>query len=612
MKIRMDFVTNSRSLSISTSSVDGDGETFIVEPEADYRVDHINTFSDIILSAANEDIQRVRFWISQLLGYNSSEQKHLFLEEQKDLFADAHKVTSGKLTLQSYTFGEYYFQADPLALLQRYSVFPIIRDLNDQQEEVILREMREDSRYSIYSDSTLRSLVEMALSGEHGRETKIVQVLTDNHTLETRIETGEGLIPTEDIFSHYKGRSDDVHGKDFNRRMKKYKLDGIDFRERAKKLAIEFSKAVETVPKNHDDSISDGTDFAHTMEADHLPELEFKGKRFCFIGFDYGLESRERIVKKLGGESVGLTDDKIDYFVIKRVYLLENDAIYDLENDAIYDFRITQFDDEYDVFSECLRRKMDNPSIRILTRDTFDACTEKPLRELKQEEQHQRDEAKRQREETRRQRAEERLRQAQEAHEQREAERRKKYEAKQQAEAEKRRQQAEKAQARAEQQRLVEETKAQKEQARQEAAANAVILYSPGKEPENLRKRLNTLFEKLDGAYPDKKISHLNQDHKKWGETVTEFYRLLGYPDGQAFLEAYGYTVVQNAGGRPSSIDPVAIMEELHRRYANGKAESMAALQADNPDIPWKSLANKAKEYFGNTLVRHLKLEGIL
>lgn len=53
-------------------------------------------------------------------------------------------------------------------------------------------------------------------------------------------------------------------------------------------------------------------------------------------------------------------------------------------------------------------------------------------------------------------------------------------------------------------------------------------------------------------------------------------------------------------------------MEELHRRYANGKAESMAALQADNPDIPWKSLANKAKEYFGNTLARHLKLEGIL
>ena len=122
----------------------------------------------------------------------------------------------------------------------------------------------------------------------------------------------------------------------------------------------------------------------------------------------------------------------------------------------------------------------------------------------------------------------------------------------------------------------------------------------------------NTLFKKLDGAYPDKVISGLQKDHKKWAETVTELYRLLGYPDGQAFLEAYGYTVVKSAGGKPSTVDPVAIMAELHRRYANGKAESMAALQADNPDIPWKSLNNKAREYFWDTLVRHLKLEGIL
>ena len=216
------------------------------------------------------------------------------------------------------------------------------------------------------------------------------------------------------------------------------------------------------------------------------------------------------------------------------------------------------------------------------------------------------------REQARRQRWEEKQRQAEEARRLKDAERRQKYEAKQQSEEEKRRQQTEKAKARAEQQRLAEEAKAQKEQARQEAAANAVILYAPGEEPENLRKRLNTLFEKLDGAYPDKKISRLYQDHKKWGETVTELYRLLGYPDSQSFLEAYGYTVEKNAGGRPSSVDPVAIMEELRHRYPNGGTESMDTLKNENPDIPWKTLANNAREYYGATLVAYLKKIGIL
>lgn len=38
----------------------------------------------------------------------------------------------------------------------------------------------------------------------------------------------------------------------------------------------------------------------------------------------------------------------------------------------------------------------------------------------------------------------------------------------------------------------------------------------------------------------------------------------------------------------------------------------MSALQADNPDIPWKTLAINAREYFGEMLVMHLKAEGII
>ena len=67
-------------------------------------------------------------------------------------------------------------------------------------------------------------------------------------------------------------------------------------------------------------------------------------------------------------------------------------------------------------------------------------------------------------------------------------------------------------------------------------------IIRPGEEPENIKKRLTILFEKLDGAYPDKNIVGLRKDHKKWGETVTDLYRKLGYPDSKSFLEAYGYT----------------------------------------------------------------------
>lgn len=81
-----------------------------------------------------------------------------------------------------------------------------------------------------------------------------------------------------------------------------------------------------------------------------------------------------------------------------------------------------------------------------------------------------------------------------------------------------------------------------------------MAIIPKGKEPASIKKRLDILFPKLNQAYPDKKISGLYKDHKKWAETVTELYRALGYPDGTSFLEAYGYTVVINKGGRSKTI----------------------------------------------------------
>ena len=138
------------------------------------------------------------------------------------------------------------------------------------------------------------------------------------------------------------------------------------------------------------------------------------------------------------------------------------------------------------------------------------------------------------------------------------------------------------------------------------------VLYAPGAEPAAIKNRIDRLFEKLDGAYPDKVVIGLHKDHKKWGETVTELYRQLGYPDGNAFLTAYGYSVGTGASGRPSSVDPDAIIAQLKELYPEGTSMSSGDLQKAHPDIPWKSLQNKSNEYFGMTLTKYLAKEGIL
>ena len=56
----------------------------------------------------------------------------------------------------------------------------------------------------------------------------------------------------------------------------------------------------------------------------------------------------------------------------------------------------------------------------------------------------------------------------------------------------------------------------------------AQVLYEPGQEPKDIRQKIHRLKEKLDSAYPDKVVTRLHTDHKKWGEAVTQLYRLLG------------------------------------------------------------------------------------
>lgn len=141
--------------------------------------------------------------------------------------------------------------------------------------------------------------------------------------------------------------------------------------------------------------------------------------------------------------------------------------------------------------------------------------------------------------------------------------------------------------------------------------------YRPGSEPEKLKRRIHTLFEKLDSAYPDKTIIGLYTDHKKWGETVTELYRELGYQDGKAFLEAYGYNYGSKefSGGRPKTTDPKAIIQELKNRYPNGSQFKTADdLFAANPDFmpKLKTIKNLANATFGMPLGKYLLSIGLI
>lgn len=140
-------------------------------------------------------------------------------------------------------------------------------------------------------------------------------------------------------------------------------------------------------------------------------------------------------------------------------------------------------------------------------------------------------------------------------------------------------------------------------------------IYSPGNEPDRIKDRIKTLFERIDSAYPDKIIVGLHSNHKKMGETVSEIYKALGYESGKDFLEAYGYKCEKKASGRPKSVDPHAIIKALQGKYPNGSPfDTVDDLFLDNPEyLPkLKSLKNASSEVFGMPLKRYLLTLGLI
>lgn len=141
-----------------------------------------------------------------------------------------------------------------------------------------------------------------------------------------------------------------------------------------------------------------------------------------------------------------------------------------------------------------------------------------------------------------------------------------------------------------------------------------MAIIPKGSEPVNIKKRMDTLFTKLDSAYPDKVIQGLQKDHKNWSETVREFSKALGYPDSESFLNAYGYTVQRREAGRPKANNYDDVIKELWKRYPNGMPFSkISEITAANPDLKGvlKTMQNNARELFGMSIKEYFSKIGL-
>lgn len=141
-----------------------------------------------------------------------------------------------------------------------------------------------------------------------------------------------------------------------------------------------------------------------------------------------------------------------------------------------------------------------------------------------------------------------------------------------------------------------------------------MAIIPKGCEPENVQKRIELLFSKLDATYPDSVIHSLQRDHKKWAETALEIARQLGYENGNEFLTAYGYTIERVKAGRHSSTDAAEVIAELKRRYPNGMPFSkVSEVEKANPDLKGKlkTIQNNADNLFGMSLKDYLLEQGL-
>ncbi|MBP3885424.1 MAG: hypothetical protein J6D54_10905 [Olsenella sp.] len=130
--------------------------------------------------------------------------------------------------------------------------------------------------------------------------------------------------------------------------------------------------------------------------------------------------------------------------------------------------------------------------------------------------------------------------------------------------------------------------------------------------------KLGSYFEKIDEWYPDRVVAGFAKLHGKTKDNLSRQAQMLGYESWADLLRDYGYEVPDygiSKGGAPRTVDPVAIVDELARRYEGREpAHDMKALRAENPDLASKfsTIANQSQAVFGKTLGEVLAERGVL
>ncbi|MDD7516826.1 leucine-rich repeat protein [Ruminococcus flavefaciens] len=114
--------------------------------------------------------------------------------------------------------------------------------------------------------------------------------------------------------------------------------------------------------------------------------------------------------------------------------------------------------------------------------------------------------------------------------------------------------------------------------------------YTPGNEPEQIKRKIANFLARIDQYYPDKVVSGLHVEHKKLGEKLTAMYRELGYESGQAMLEAYGYEYIQkyrtsSKTDEDKNADKQQLINELKSRLNGKEVYSISDLKRRYPDL---------------------------
>lgn len=134
----------------------------------------------------------------------------------------------------------------------------------------------------------------------------------------------------------------------------------------------------------------------------------------------------------------------------------------------------------------------------------------------------------------------------------------------------------------------------------------------------NLKVREEAAIADLRAFAPDGIIVGIDSRDKALGKRLSKLSARIGYESRKDMIEALGFTVASK-GGRPASVDPVQIMDEICTLYSDRapfdsvkKLEEL--LQLEHPEIAGKlkTIKNNAKKAFGHPYGTELEARGLL